>query len=127
MTKSKIITWGLVVWLLTSLLLIGGCALVPGGASPTPGAPSSTGFDWTFLVFIVVIIIIFYFFMIRPQSNRRKQQQKLMAELKPGDQVITTSGIYGEIESLDQDSVVLKIESGGRIRIARQTIAGKRF
>jgi preprotein translocase subunit YajC len=123
--KSKVLAWGLLVWLITALMFVGGCAQLSNEASPAPGT-SSTGFDWTFLIIILVIIVIFYFFMIRPQSNRRKQQQKLLDELKSGDQVITTSGIYGEIESLDQDSIVLKIESGAKIRFARQSIAGKR-
>ncbi len=124
MIKRRILVLGTTAFLLSLLFLLSGCYPAPSGASPTPG--QSTGFDWTFVVLIVVIIVVFYFLMIRPQSNRRKEQQKLMSELKPGDQVMTTGGIYGEIESLDQDSIVLKIESGAKIRVARQSIAGKR-
>lgn len=126
MTKNKKLVWVLLAVLLAVPLLFSGCYPAPTGASPTPGQPATGGFDWTYIIFIVVIIAAFYFFMIRPQGNRRKQQQKLMEDLKPGDQVITTAGIYGEIESVDQDSIVLRIEGGGKIRVAKQAIAGKR-
>jgi preprotein translocase subunit YajC len=120
--KSKLISLCLLAGFVSAMLLISGCAPAPaGGATPSAG-----GFDWTTIVFIVVIIALFYFVMIRPQNNRRKQQQKLMAELKSGDQVITASGIYGEIDSLDEDTVVIKTESGAKIRMSRQSIAGKR-
>ncbi len=126
MTKSKKLAWGLLALLIAVPLLMSGCFPTQTTASPTPGAQTSQGFDWTFVVFIVIIIAAFYFFMIRPQSSRRKQQQKLLAELQAGDQVITTAGIYGEIDSVDQESIVLKVEGGGKIRVARQAIVGKR-
>lgn len=128
MTKNKKLIWVLLAVLLAVPLLFSGCYPAPTGASPTPGQqPASSGFDWTYIIFIVVIIAAFYFFMIRPQGNRRKQQQKLLEDLKTGDQVITTAGIYGEIERVDQDSVVLKTEGGGKIRVSKQAIAGKRM
>jgi preprotein translocase subunit YajC len=50
-----------------------------------------------------------------------------MQELKRGDKVVTTGGIYGVVESLSDDSVVIKVESGTTIRIARNSIAGQRL
>ena len=63
--------------------------------------------------------------MIRPQRKRQKEQQKMMADLQRGDRVITTAGIYGVIESIDENSIVLKLESGGTMRVVRNAIAGK--
>jgi preprotein translocase subunit YajC len=108
--------------LLTGSLAVSGC--VPA-ASPG-GTQSTGGFDWSFVIIIVIFAAAIYFFMIRPQRNQQKRQQKLLSELGPGDQVITSGGIYGEIESLDENSVVLKVESGAKIRVARASIAGKR-
>jgi len=126
LVKSKKLAWGLLALLLVVPLLFSGCFPAQSTASPTPGGSTAQGFDWTFVIFIVIIIAPFYFFMIRPQSNRRKQQQKLLNELKPGDQVITNAGIYGEVDSVDADSVVLRVEDGSKIRVATQAIAGKR-
>ncbi|MBM4448399.1 MAG: preprotein translocase subunit YajC [Chloroflexi bacterium] len=78
------------------------------------------------MIFVVLLVAIFYFLIIRPQRRQQKRHQELMQELKRGDKVITTGGIYGVVESLSEDSVVLKIESGATIRIARASIAGQR-
>lgn len=116
MAKNKILKLGLVMLSLLTLVSIGGC--IPGG-EPTEG------FDWTIIIFLALIFGIFYFLLIRPQRKRQKQHQELMQELRNGDRVITAGGIYGRIESLSDDSIVIKIESGATIRIARSSVVGK--
>ena len=109
---------GLMAGLLVTLLVfIGGCAPEGGGEE---------GFDWTILIFLAVIFGIFYFLLIRPQRRRQKEHDELMQELQKGDKVITAGGIYGVVESLSDDSIVLKIESGVTIRVARGSVAGRR-
>ena len=77
------------------------------------------------IAFLGVLGLVFYFFMIRPQRRRQQEHDALMSQLKQGDSVITAGGIYGWVESVDQDSVVLKIESGATMRIAKSSIANK--
>jgi len=109
---------GLMVGLLVTLLaFIGGCM---------PPEEGEGGFDWTIIIFLLLIFGVFYFLIIRPQRRRQKQHDELMQELKRGDKVITTGGIYGVVESLSDESVVLKIESGATIRVARGSVAGRR-
>ncbi len=105
--------------LLTLLAVLGGCAPPPEGAE-------GGGFDWTLIIFIVLLVGIFYFLIIRPQRRQQRKHQELMQELKRGDKVVTTGGIYGVVETLSDDSIVLKIESGATIRVARNSIAGQR-
>ena len=50
----------------------------------------------------------------------------MLSELKVGDQIVTSAGIYGEITRLEEDSAVIKIESGATMRLARPSIVGKR-
>ena len=121
MTKHVKSSLVLLAGLLAGLLSVSGCTL-----ASSEETPSSTGFNWTFVIFLALFVLIVYFLMIRPQHNRQNQQRKLLNELKPGDQVITAGGIFGEIESLDEESMVIKVESGAKIRISRQSIAGKR-
>jgi preprotein translocase subunit YajC len=110
---------GLMVgWLIALLVFISGC--VP------PPEEGKKGFDWTIIIFLVLIFGVFYFLIIRPQHRRQKQHDELMQELKKGDKVITTGGIYGVIESINDESVVLKIESGATIRVARNGVMGRR-
>ena len=105
--------------LLTLLAVLGGCV-------PPEGAEEGGGFDWTIIIFIVLLVGIFYFLIIRPQRRQQRKHQELMLELKRGDKVVTTGGIYGVVETLSDDSIVLKIESGATIRVARNSVAGKR-
>ena len=77
------------------------------------------------IAFLVVIFVLFYFFMIRPQRRRQKEHEQLLSDLKSGDRVITTGGIYGQVESVGPDSIVLKVESGAAIRVAKSSIVGK--
>ena len=77
------------------------------------------------IIFLVVIFVMFYFFMIRPQRKRQKEHEELLGHLRGGDRVITAGGIYGQIESVSEDSVVLKVESGATLRVAKASIVGK--
>ncbi|MFC2024594.1 preprotein translocase subunit YajC [Chloroflexota bacterium] len=77
------------------------------------------------IIFLVVIGVMFYFFMIRPQRRKQKEHEDLMGQLRGGDRVITAGGIYGQVESVSEDSVVLKVESGATMRVTKSSIAGK--
>ncbi len=77
------------------------------------------------IIFLVVIFVMFYFFMIRPQRKRQKEHEELLGQLRGGDRVITAGGIYGQIESVSEDSVVLKVESGATLRVAKSSIVGR--
>ncbi len=110
---------GLMVGLLVTLLaFVGGCAQQP--------EQQQGGFDYTIIIFLVLIFAVFYFLMIRPQRKRQKEHEQMTQQLKRGDRVITAGGIYGQIESISEDSMVLKVESGATIRVARGSVAGVR-
>ena|SRR6266849_5805435 len=66
---------------------------------------------------------IMYFLVILPQQRQRKKTQEMLAAVKNGDKVITTSGIYGTISGMDGDTIILKIADNVKIRIARAAIA----
>jgi preprotein translocase subunit YajC len=51
---------------------------------------------------------VFYFILIRPQQLRAKQQAKLIANLKSGDKVVTSSGIIGVVTSVKERTVSLR-------------------
>src|SRR3989454_12100492 len=78
-----------------------------------------------FLIPLGLMFAIMYFMVIMPQQRQRKKVQAMLADLKSGDKVITNGGIYGTINGIDGDSVILKIstEPQVKIRIARAAIA----
>jgi preprotein translocase subunit YajC len=79
------------------------------------------------LVMMIVVMGIFYVMLILPQQRQRKKTQAMIAALKSGDKVVTNSGIYGTINAIDGDVIILKIADTGsspvKIRIARSAIA----
>jgi preprotein translocase subunit YajC len=78
-----------------------------------------------FLIPLGLMFAIMYFLVIMPQQRQRKKMQAMLADLKGGDKIITSGGIYGTINGIDGDSVILKISSEPqvKIRIARAAIA----
>ena len=116
MEKTKILKLGLIGGLLTSVVFIGGC--IP--------ADAEGGYSiWTMLIFVVLIFGLMYFVLIRPQRKRQKEHQQLIEELKRGDRVVTAGGIYGVIESISEDSVTIKVESGATMRVAKGSVSLK--
>jgi preprotein translocase subunit YajC len=67
---------------------------------------------------------IFYVLLIMPQQKRQKKLQQMLAELKVGDKVITTGGIYGTVVGLEDSAVQLRIADQVRIKVSRVAIAG---
>ena len=116
--KKKMLNLGLIGGLLISTLFIGGCY--------PAGTPEEGGFDWTIIVFLVLIFGLMYLVLIRPQRKRQKEHERLVEELKRGDRVVTAGGIYGQVESISDDSVVIKVESGMTMRVAKNSVALKR-
>ena len=106
------------VLLITLLVLVGGC--VPDAAAGEEGSIVPM------LIFLALIFGVFYFLMIRPQRKKQKEHEVMVQELGKGEKVVTAGGIYGTIESLNEESIVLKIESGASIRIARGSVIGRR-
>ncbi len=117
MVKNKILALGLIGGWLISAVFAGGCI---------PQETPDGGFDWTIILFLVLMFGIVYFLIIRPQRKKQREHEELTAELRKGDRVITTGGIYGQIESISEDSVGLKVESGTTMRVARGSITTKR-
>ena len=90
----------------------------PGGLGAALGSP---------LVMMVVVMGIFYVMLILPQQRQRKRLQQMLAALKPGDKVVTNGGIYGTINGIDGETVILKIADTGsspvKIRVSRAAIS----
>ncbi|MGD1119874.1 MAG: preprotein translocase subunit YajC [Dehalococcoidales bacterium] len=125
---KKIGKIGLVAGLLISVLVFfNGC--LASATTTTPGteaAPASFWAKYGIFFFLIAIFALFYFIMIRPQRKRQKEHQQMMSEMKNGDRVITAGGIYGTIQSLGEDSAVIKVEGGTTLRVARGSLAVRR-
>lgn len=72
----------------------------------------------------ILIFGIFYFLLIRPQQVQRRKTQEMLANLKTGDRVVTSGGIYGTIVSFRDNIVQLQVASQVKIDVARSAITG---
>ena len=125
MGKRRILTLGIILGLLAALVFVGGC-VVPEGTEGEEGGAIGTSI-WPMIIFIGLLFGMMYFVMIRPQRRRQKEHNEMVQELHRGDKVITAGGIYGRVESVSDDSVVLKIESGVTMRVAKSSVGGKQL
>jgi preprotein translocase subunit YajC len=97
-----------------SFIMIAAILFQASGASSFLGNP---------LLMMIVVMGIFYVMLILPQQRQRKKTQAMLAALKNGDKIITNSGIYGTVNGIDGETVILKIADQVKIRIARSAIA----
>lgn len=78
---------------------------------------------WGNIILFGGIIVIFYLFMIRPQQKKQKDQKKFIEAIKKGDKIVTVGGIHGKIASIEDDTVMLEIERGAKMRIEKSSIS----
>jgi len=91
------------------------------GAQNAQGQPAGSGFSGLFMM--VIIFGIFYFILIRPQQKKAKEHKKMVDELKKGDKIVTSGGIYGMVEGAGPSTLTVKIAEGTKVKIARSSVA----
>jgi preprotein translocase subunit YajC len=121
--KSKILSLGIVLASLALMVSASSCV----AASSTTGT-SSTSSNLSFVYLLVFIVIIFgfmYFFTIRPQRKKQQDTLKMLQALQKGEKIITNAGIYGTIDTVYEDSFLIKTDSGSTMRVAKWAVVGK--
>ena len=76
------------------------------------------------IVFPILIIAIFYFLIIRPQQGKAKQQKSFLANLKKGDTIVTSGGLYGKITGITDEAVTVEIAEKVRVKVSKSAVAG---
>ena len=95
------------------------CGQAAGGAG---GQGSLMGMLFPLAIFVV----IFYFVIIRPQKKRQRAQDQLLASLTRGDQIVTIGGFFATIREVKDDSIVVEIADGVKVRILQSAVATMR-
>ena len=74
-----------------------------------------------------LMILVLYFLMIRPQQKRQKEHTKMLSELKKGDRVVTTGGMYGTVFGFsdDENKVIIKVSDEVKMEFLKSAIAQK--
>jgi len=87
------------------------------------GAPSSGGNQWMSFLPLILLFVVFYFLLIRPQQKKAKQQKQFIENLKKGDEVVTSGGLYGKITGLTDTTVTIEIAEKVRVKVAKNAVA----
>jgi preprotein translocase subunit YajC len=85
-----------------------------GAAAPSPVVS---------LMPIALMFVILYFLLIRPQQKRTRDHEDVIRNLKRNDEIVTSGGIYGRIQTLSDDVLTVEIAPNVRIRLDRQQVA----
>lgn len=79
------------------------------------------------MVWFGLIFVMMYLLLIRPQRKKQKEHEKLLTELRKGDKVVTSGGMFGVIFAIDEERnrIVLKINDTTKLEFLKTSIAGK--
>lgn len=85
---------------------------------------SATAAGWgSMIIWLVILFAFMYFFMIRPQQKETKKKNAMLSDIAVGDTVLTTSGFYGTIIDISDDTVIVEFGSNKNCRIPMQKAA----
>ena len=73
---------------------------------------------------ILLIAVVFYMLVFRPMKTKQKKLDHMIANLQPGDRVITSGGIHGTIAAVKERTFLLRVSDQAKIEIAKSAIAG---
>lgn len=87
-------------------------------AAPPPAGPSIM----TQLLFFLPLILIFYFLLIRPQQQRAKKHAEMVANIKRGDTVVTSGGLIGKVNKVNDAELSVDLAENVRVRIIKAMV-----
>ena len=96
------------------------------GPTPQGGSGQGAGGILGSLLPLILIFVVFYFLLIRPQQKRAKEHKVMIENLKKGDKVVTSGGVYGIIENVGTNTVTMKIAENTRVKFGKAYIASVR-
>jgi preprotein translocase subunit YajC len=91
--------------------------------STPAAAPSIVEQLLQMLPMFVLIVVVFYFVIYRPQKQQRDKHKAMLSDLKKGDKVITTGGIWGTVTNIGKETVTLQVSENAKIKVMREHIA----
>jgi preprotein translocase subunit YajC len=74
------------------------------------------------IVPLILLVGFFFVFIVLPQRRQMQAAAAMQARLQVGDEVVTTSGIYGRLTRVDDDTVVVEVAPGTEVKLVRRAI-----
>lgn len=105
-----------IIFTLPFLTLIG-CA-TQGGAQGSGGSSLLQG-----MIPFILIFVLFYFLILRPQQKQSRELKEMKSNLKRGDNILTSGGIYGKVVNVNEDVLSVEIAKGINIKMTRSGVS----
>ena len=74
------------------------------------------------ILILLAMVAVFYAILIVPQQRKMKKKQEMLASIEPGEEIMTSSGIYGSVVEIDGAVVFIDIGEGIELKMARDAI-----
>ena len=88
-----------------------------------PGDGGASGFQA--LIPLLLMFAVFYFILIRPQQKKQKTHRDMLQNLKTGDQIVTSGGLYGTIVDINEQKITLRIADNVKVEVGRSFVASR--
>ena len=75
------------------------------------------------LLALVLTFALMWVLLIRPQQRRMRQHQEIVSSLRPGDEIVTAGGIYGIVQSIDDETMLVEVAPGVELRVLRAAVS----
>ena len=75
------------------------------------------------IIWIAVLLVFIFVFMLRPQKKEQARRNEMMAKMAVGDTVLTSSGFYGTLIDITDDTVIVEFGNNKNCRIPMQRAA----
>ena len=92
-------------------------------AAPAAAPAGAGGSPLQFPIMMALLFGVMYFMMIRPQRRRDKARKLMIANVKAGDRVLLTSGILGQVQSINETSIMVQIAEKTRVEVVKAAIS----
>lgn len=87
-------------------------------AAPAPGAqPQPSG--WVTFLPMILLFAAMYFLMIAPQRKKQKAHEAMLKAIGPGDEVVTSGGIFGVISAVKEDRFIIRVAEGTKLELGK--------
>ena len=74
------------------------------------------------LIWMIVFFVLIWLLMFRPQQKKAKEERKFRDELKSGDRVVLSSGIYGKVQGVSDTTVEVEVTNGVVLTVEKSMI-----
>ena len=113
------------IYLLLFLLLINVNSLLAMMGAPGKDGKGQSGGFGSLLVLFLPLLLIWYFLLIRPQQKKEKEKKRMISELQKGAKIMTIGGVYGIVQQIKDNRVIIKVSDKTNIEVSKTAISGK--